>query len=80
MNPTYFCEFFKNQTGETVLDYVTRIRIEKARELLLKTDLKIYDISIKVGYTDTKYFSKLFKKHYGEVPSKFKERMKFEQI
>ncbi|MBO1510677.1 response regulator transcription factor [Metabacillus bambusae] len=80
MNPTYFCEFFKNQTGETVLDYVTRIRIEKARELLVKTDLKIYDISIKVGYTDTKYFSKLFKKHYGEVPSKYKERMKFEQI
>lgn len=80
MNPTYFCEYFKSQTGETVLDYVTRIRIEKARELLRTTDLKIYDISVKVGYTDTKYFSKLFKKYYGEVPSKYKERMKFEQI
>ncbi|MFC0274476.1 helix-turn-helix domain-containing protein [Metabacillus herbersteinensis] len=80
MNPTYFCEYYKSQTGETVLDYVTRIRIEKARELLLTTDLKIYDISVKVGYTDTKYFSKLFKKHYGEVPSKYKERMKLEQI
>ncbi|MFC4321444.1 response regulator transcription factor [Litchfieldia salsa] len=79
MNPTYFSEYFKSQTGETILDYVTRMRIEKAKELLLSTDLKIYDISIEVGYTDTKYFSKLFKKYYGEVPSKFRDRLLFEQ-
>jgi two-component system response regulator YesN len=77
MNPTYFCEYFKNQTGETVLDCVTKVRIEKARELLLSTDLKIYDISQIVGYSDTKYFSKLFKKYFGDVPSKFKEKTKF---
>ncbi|MEH7097684.1 helix-turn-helix domain-containing protein [Neobacillus vireti] len=74
MNPTYFCEYFKNQTGETVLDFVTKARIEKAKELLLSTDLKIYDISQQVGYNDTKYFSKLFRKHFGEVPSKYKEK------
>jgi two-component system, response regulator YesN len=78
MNPTYFSEYFKAQTGETILDYVTRIRIGKAKELLLSTDLKIYDISVEVGYTDTKYFSKLFKKYYGEVPSKFRERLLYE--
>lgn len=77
MNPTYFCEYFKNQTGETVLDYVTRARIEKAKELLLSTDLKVYDIAEKVGYSDTKYFSKLFKKYFGEVPSKYKEKLKY---
>jgi two-component system, response regulator YesN len=76
MNPTYFCEYFKNQTGETVLDYVTKTRIETAKKLLLTTDLKIYDIAEKVGYTDTKYFSKLFKKYFGEVPSKYKEKLK----
>jgi two-component system, response regulator YesN len=76
MNPTYFCEYFKNRTGETVLDYVTKARIEKSRELLLSTDLKIYDISQQVGYTDTKYFSKLFRKYFGEVPSKYKEKAK----
>lgn len=75
MNPTYFCEYFKNQTGETVLDFVTRIRMEKARDLLVTTNLKIYDISEKVGYTDTKYFSKLFKKQLGETPSKFREKI-----
>ncbi|MBM7651124.1 helix-turn-helix domain-containing protein [Neobacillus cucumis] len=76
MNPTYFCEYFKNQTGETVLDFVTKARIEKAKELLLSTDFKIYDISQQVGYNDTKYFSKLFRKYFGEVPSKYKEKAK----
>ncbi|WP_186725498.1 helix-turn-helix domain-containing protein [Planomicrobium sp. CPCC 101110] len=76
MNPTYFCECFKNETGETVLDYVTRSRINKARELLLTTNLKVYEISEEVGYADTKYFSKLFKKYYGELPSKYKEKLK----
>jgi two-component system response regulator YesN len=76
MNPTYLCEYFKNQTGKTVLDYVTKARIEKSRELLLSTDLKIYDISQQVGYTDTKYFSKLFRTYFGEVPSKYKEKAK----
>ncbi|MDC3417512.1 helix-turn-helix domain-containing protein [Aquibacillus salsiterrae] len=74
LNPTYFCEYFKNQTGETVLDYVTRVRLEKARELLLVRDFKIYDIAEMVGYTDSKYFSKLFKRFYGETPSKYKEK------
>ncbi|RLQ90185.1 response regulator [Planomicrobium sp. Y74] len=75
MNPTYFCEFFKSETGETVLDFVTRSRIYKARGLLLGTNLKIYEISEQVGYADTKYFSKLFKKHYGELPSKYRENL-----
>ncbi|WP_050183437.1 response regulator transcription factor [Domibacillus robiginosus] len=73
MNPTYFSEFFKQHTGETVLDYVTRRRMEKARTLLFASPMKIYEIAGAVGYADTKYFSKLFKKHYGELPSKYKQ-------
>lgn len=73
MNPNYFCDYFKNQTGETILDYVTSVRLEKAKELLEKTDLKIYDISLSVGYQDTKYFSRLFKQWIGQTPSQFRE-------
>lgn len=73
MNPTYFSEFFKQHTGETVLDYVTRRRMEQARTKLLASPMKIYEIAASVGYSDTKYFSKLFKKHYGELPSKYKQ-------
>ncbi|WP_186763904.1 helix-turn-helix domain-containing protein [Planomicrobium sp. CPCC 101079] len=76
MNPTYFCECFKSETGETVLDFVTRSRINRARELILTTNLKVYEISEEVGYTDTKYFSKLFRKYYGDLPSKYREKLK----
>ncbi|WNS79070.1 response regulator [Domibacillus sp. DTU_2020_1001157_1_SI_ALB_TIR_016] len=73
LNATYFCEYFKNQTGETVLDYVTNERLKKAKELLIHTDLKVYDIAAKVGYQDTKYFSRLFKQWTGKRPSEFRE-------
>jgi two-component system, response regulator YesN len=75
MNPNYFCDYFKNQTGETILDYVTTVRLEKAKELLEKTDLKIYDISLLVGYQDTKYFSRLFKQWIGQTPSQFRDQL-----
>jgi two-component system, response regulator YesN len=75
MNPNYFCDYFKNQTGETILDYVTTVRLEKAKELLEKTDLKIYDISLLVGYQDTKYFSRLFKQWIGQTPSHFRDQL-----
>ncbi|ULT58336.1 response regulator [Neobacillus drentensis] len=74
MNPNYFCDYFKIQTGETILDYVTTARLEKAKELLEKTDLKIYDISLSVGYQDTKYFSRLFKQWLGQTPSQFRDQ------
>ncbi|WP_168714350.1 response regulator [Niallia nealsonii] len=79
LNPTYFCEIFKSQTGETVLDYITRKRLQKAKQLLIATNLKVYEIAEKVGYSDTKYFSKLFKKHYSYLPSKFKEKNRIEE-
>ncbi|MED4599810.1 response regulator [Paenibacillus validus] len=72
MNPTYFCEYFKKQTGITILDYVTDVRLEKAKELLLNTDLKIAEISERMSYQDTKYFSRLFKQKWGKLPSEYK--------
>ncbi|THF72575.1 response regulator transcription factor [Cohnella fermenti] len=74
LNPTYFCEYFKLQTGETVLDYVTRQRMEKAKELLADPAAKLQEVSASVGYQDAKYFSKLFKAWAGMSPSKYRER------
>lgn len=73
MNPTYFCEYFKNSTGVTVLDYITKKRLMKAKELLEIPDIKIYDISSSVGYHDAKYFSQLFKKWQGYSPSQYRD-------
>ncbi|MBD8068672.1 response regulator transcription factor [Bacillus sp. PS06] len=72
MSPTYFSNLFKAQTGETVLDYVTKCRLKKAKELLEMSDLKVYDISKMLGYQDTKYFSKLFKQWQGKSPSQYR--------
>ncbi|MFJ7725172.1 response regulator [Neobacillus sp. NPDC097160] len=74
LNPTYLCEYFKAQTGETVLNYVTKTRLKKAMELLEKTDLKIYDVSVRVGYQDTKYFGRLFKQWTSQSPSQYREK------
>jgi len=75
MNPTYFCEYFKMQTGETVLDYITRRRMERAGELLLSDPaVKLADVCVQVGYQDVKYFSKLFKQWAGVSPSKYRDR------
>lgn len=74
MNPSYFSEYFKRKTGETVLDFVTRKRMEKAILLLQTTNIKIYEVSTLTGYTDTKYFSKLFKKYYGVLPSQIRHQ------
>jgi len=70
----YFSTVFKKQTGESFTDYVNRIRMEKARELLLTLDLKTYEIAEKVGIPDEAYFSKLFKKFNGISPSKLRSK------
>ncbi|QJD86451.1 response regulator transcription factor [Cohnella herbarum] len=75
MNPTYFSELFKMQTGETVLDYLTRQRIDRAKELLGDHKLKLQDICGRIGYQDVKYFSRLFKHSTGQTPSKFREQL-----
>lgn len=65
MNPTYFSTYFKQKTGSSFRDYLTRIRMDKAKELALTTDLKGYYISVMVGYDDYRHFSKLFREIHG---------------
>lgn len=65
--------FFKGN-GILFSDYVSRVRIDKAREYLLRTDSKIYEVSEKVGFRDVKYFNKLFKKMIGMTPAEFKKK------
>lgn len=73
MNPTYFCRYFKLQTGETVLDYVTGARLEQAKRLLQDPAMKLQDVSRAVGYRDVRYFSRLFRQHYGQLPSQYRD-------
>lgn len=69
----YLCTLFKKNTGKTLNDYITNLRIEKAKELLKDKTIKLYDITGMVGYADPSYFCKIFKKFYGTTPSEFRE-------
>ena len=73
MNPSYFSTFFKQKTGRSFKDYLTALRMEKARELALTSSLKGYHIAVMVGYDDARYFAKLFKETYGKSVSEMRK-------
>jgi len=72
LNPSYFSVTFKKVEGTTYIDYVTRYRLNKAKELLKNKDAKISSIAKKVGYQNPAYFDYLFKKHFLVTPSEFR--------
>ncbi|SFJ84340.1 two-component system, response regulator YesN [Paenibacillus sp. UNC496MF] len=75
MSTSYFSLVFKQHTGETFVEYLTGVRIAKAKELLQATGLKFYEIAARVGYGDPNYFSILFKKRAGMTPKEYRERL-----
>jgi two-component system response regulator YesN len=72
-NPAYLSTLFRKETGKTYMDYLTQVRVEVAKQLLQQTEIDILDISEKVGYTDAKYFAKVFKKAIRLTPIQYRE-------
>jgi two-component system response regulator YesN len=73
LSPTYVSYLFKKETGVSFLKYITEYRLNKAKELLQGTNMKIVDICGKVGYSKLSYFCMIFKNNYGLTPSKYRE-------
>lgn len=71
MSCTYLNVKFKNATGYTFNDYLNRYRIQKAVDLLRENEYKVYEIAEMVGFSDYKYFIKVFKKYIGCSPARF---------
>lgn len=73
ISPYYFSKLFKEETGVNFIEYVTAIRICRAKQLLRTTDYSMKEICGQIGYTDPNYFSRIFKKTVGQTPTEFKE-------
>ncbi len=73
LNPSYFSKIFKEQMKESFVSYLRRIRMEKAMSYLENTSDSIKDISKKVGYYDSNYFSRVFFKHTGFTPNEYRK-------
>jgi two-component system, response regulator YesN len=71
ISPQYFSKIFKDELGYNFIDYLTHVRIQKAKEMLKEGRLSIKEISYCVGYNDPNYFSRLFKKLEGISPTDF---------
>lgn len=72
VSPSYFSSIFKQETGQSFVEYLTKVRIDKACELLKCTTLRTSEIGEQVGYNDPHYFSATFKKVTGQSPKEFK--------
>lgn len=73
LNRSYLSTLFKQKTGMKFVDYLNDVRIEKAKELLINSDRKMYHISKAVGYDNTKYFFRVFKKKVGYSPEQYRK-------
>lgn len=73
LNPTHFSRLFRLETGLTFIEYVTRVKMEHARDLLNQTNLTIVEIAEQLGYDNVSYFIKLFRNFSGMTPAEFRK-------
>lgn len=74
INPTYLSAFIKEQVGETFLNYVLNLRMERAKEYLRTTNLSLQEIAVRIGYANSGVFLRVFKKKYGLTPGTYRRQ------
>ncbi|AWB43086.1 DNA-binding response regulator [Paenibacillus sp. CAA11] len=72
IHPVYLGQLFHKEAGETFTEYINKYRVERAKEQLVATNLKVHEIARSVGYWETGYFYKQFKKYVGISPTEYK--------
>lgn len=73
MTSQYLRRQFRKETGQSILEYFNTIRLEKAQELLISTDMDIAEIVLRIGYIDVSSFIRKFKAHFGVTPGKYRD-------
>jgi AraC-like DNA-binding protein/ligand-binding sensor protein len=74
-SPFYFCKLFKKATGLNFTDYLSRIRIERAKNLLLNPNLRVSEIAFEVGFQSLTHFNRVFKHTVGQSPTHYREQL-----
>lgn len=74
LSPNHFSRVFKTVSGLSPVEFLNRIRVQKAAQLLLNTDKTVVEIAMDTGFNDGNYFSRSFKKYRSETPSEFREK------
>ena len=72
LSPRYLSSLFVEEEGIGINRYIKKVRMQKARELLLGTNMKVSEICVKVGYSNLSYFCKSFQDDFGVTPDKFR--------
>jgi len=72
MSSFYFCKKFKKVTGINFTEYITRVRIEKSRNLLLNPNLRVSEIAYEVGFQSLTHFNRMFKRVLGSSPTDYR--------
>ena len=75
LNPSYFSNLFKKETGDSVTGFIQTLRMQKAKLLLGSTDMKIFEIAEAVGFNDSNYFTHVFNKTEGRSPKEYRKQM-----
>ena len=75
LSPSYLSRIFKKETGYTINEYLIQVRIEKAKRLLHRKDLRVTDVADAVGFDDQSYFTKVFRRMVGTTPLKYKMKI-----
>ena len=80
VSPGYLSAVFKETVGESFINYLTGLRMKRAKQLLAGTELMIYEVAIMVGYENQTYFSTVFKKSAGISPKDYRERIRQPEV
>ncbi|MNC56738.1 HTH-type transcriptional regulator YesS [compost metagenome] len=75
LSVSHFSALFKQHTGDSYVSYVNRVRIDKAKQLLLEPDLKIYQVAEMVGFVSVPYFTRIFKAIAGQSPNAYRKEL-----
>ena len=79
LSPFYFSRLFKKEKGFNFADFITRVRLDRAKKLLLDPDYTVVRIATEVGYQDASYFCRVFRQAMGMTPNQYRQELRGEK-